>query len=387
MTRKKRGDPTRRIAILTAGGDCPGLNAVIRAVVRTAEGVHGWDVYGVRNGFEGFLESPRRGLRRLTREDVTGILRRGGTILGASNRCDLFQVPQRSGPPKDMSHRVPEALSALGISALIVVGGDGSHKQAADLQEIGVRVVGVPKTIDNDLNGTDVTFGFDTATGVISDAVDRLHTTAESHHRVMCIEVMGRHAGFLALHGGMSGGADVILIPEIPYDPDMIARKVSSRARHGRTFSLVVVSEGAHRPGREATYREGAGRDPINDRLGGVSYAVAADIRERIPHEVRNIVLGHLQRGGSPTPFDRVLATRLGAHAVDLVASDRYGRMAALKGTRVTDVTIRTAVSRARRVSPKGDLVRAAREIGISFAAADGSDEPYAKLRTKHGVP
>ncbi|MHC5011258.1 MAG: 6-phosphofructokinase [Planctomycetota bacterium] len=378
---------TNRIAILTGGGDCPGLNAVIRAVVRSAQSLYGWEVYGVRDGMEGFLRPVDEGLVKLTLDDVTDILPRGGTIIGASNRCDIFAVDTGSGEKRDLSDRVPEALAALDISALIMVGGDGTHKQAHRLMERGIPVVGIPKTIDNDLGETDVTFGFDTAVGVVAEALDRLRSTAESHHRVMCVEVMGRHAGWLALYGGLAGGADVILIPEIPYDPDMIARRASSRVKHGRRFSLVVVAEGARRANGEAVYRRGEGKDPIRDRLGGVSYVVADELRERALSEVRNIILGHLQRGGTPSPFDRILATRLGVHAVGMVERGEFGRMAALREREITSVDIGTVIHHPRRVDPHGQRIQYAREVGISFAAADGSDDAYARLRSEYGVP
>ena len=377
----------KRIAILTAGGDCPGLNAAIRAVVKTAHNMYGWEVWGVRNGMEGFVGPRSKGFVQLHRADIADILPQGGTILGASNRCDIFAVRRGSGPPKDLSDRVGQTLRAMGISALVMVGGDGTHRMALGLLEKGVPIVGVPKTIDNDLGGTDVTFGFDTAVGVVAEALDRLHTTAESHHRVMCMEVMGRHAGWIALHGGIAGGADVILVPEIPYDPDLVARRISSRRRQGRRFSLVVVAEGARHAGGKLVYRRGEGEDPILDRLGGVSYRVREELEERGMGEVRNVVLGHLQRGGSPSPFDRVLATRLGAQAVGMIERGELGRMAALKGTKITSVDIASAVRRPKRVNPRGDLVETARRIGISFAAANGSDDPYAALRARHEAP
>ena len=376
----------KRIAILTGGGDCPGLNAVIRAVVKTAENVHGWEVYGVRDGFEGFLAPKGRGISRVTRADIAGILPQGGTILGASNACDLFAV-KRGARVVDESPRVPALLKKMGISGLIVVGGEGTHKAAAGLAKMGVPIVGVPKTIDNDLGGTDVTFGFDTAVGVASEAIDRLHSTAASHHRVMCVEVMGRHAGWIALHSGISGGADVILLPEIPYDPDRVAARVSSRMRHGRRFSIVVVAEGARRPDGARVYRTGKGRDPILDRLGGVSYLVAQELSDRTPVSVRNTVLGHVQRGGSPSPFDRVLATRFGVGAVDALAAGKTGCMVALRGSEITTVPIAVAVAKLKTVDPAGETVRCARGLGISFAAADGGDDAYADRRARHGTP
>jgi 6-phosphofructokinase 1 len=378
---------TQRIGILTGGGDCPGLNAVLRAVVKTSNNEHGGEVFGVRDGFEGFLVSGDRGVVRLDRRDIAGILPLGGTILGASNRCDIFAV-KRGRRVVDESARVPALLRRMRLDALIVVGGEGTHKAALRLRdEHGVNVVGVPKTIDNDLDATDVTFGHDTAVGIASEAIDRLHSTAASHHRVMLLEVMGRHVGWIALHAGLSGGADVILIPELPYDPVRIARKVASRLRHGRRFSIVVVAEGAQRAGGGPVWRRGKGRDPVNDRLGGLSFRVAEELSQRTGLSVRNTVLGHVQRGGSPSPFDRVLATRFGVHAVRCVAQRRFGVMVALHGTEVIDVPIEDAVGRLKTVDPAGDLVRCAREMGVSFAAADGSDDEYDRRRRRHGAP
>jgi phosphofructokinase-like protein len=375
-----------RIAVLTGGGDCPGLNAVLRAVVKTAENEHGAEVYGVRDGFEGFLAPGDRGVVRLDRKDIAGILPLGGTILGASNRCDLFAV-RRGDRVVDESARVGALLRRRRLDALIVVGGEGTHKQALGLHRLGVPVVGVPKTIDNDLGGTDVTVGFDTAVGVASDAVDRLHSTAASHHRVMCVEVMGRHAGWIALQAGLAGGADAILLPEVPYDPERLRERVASRRRHGRRFSIVVVAEGARREGGGKVWRTGKGKDPVRDRLGGVSFQVAEDLAEGSGLSVRNTVLGHVQRGGTPTPFDRALATRLGAHAVRMAVEGRFGRMASLRAETVTDVSIPSAVARLKTVDPEGEPVRTAREIGISFAAADGSDDAHARRRAAHGAP
>lgn len=377
----------RRIAILTGGGDCPGLNAVIRAVQRTAQNVHGWDLYGVQRGVEGFLMPRGSGLVRLERDDVAGLIGRGGTILGASNRFDIFAVPQRRGPPKDESSRVLKALEAKGISALVTVGGDGTHRMAQRLQERGVPIVGIPKTIDNDVRGTDRSFGFDSAVGVVGEAIDRLYTTAESHHRVMLVEVMGRHSGWIALHGGLAGGAEVILIPEIPYDPERVAAKIRARIEYGRRYSIVVVSEGARRPRGEYVYRQGEGKDEHRSRLGGVSYRVADELRALTKLEVRNIVLGHTQRGGSPSPFDRVLASLMGQKAVDLIAQEKFGHMVALRATRLSSVPIERVAKGVRKVGPGGPRVRAAREMGISFAAADGSDDAYAHDRKAHGAP
>jgi phosphofructokinase-like protein len=384
MAARKKPPPTR-IAILTGGGDCPGLNAVIRAVARTAQNVHGWETWGVRNGVEGFLMPRGEGLTKLEHEDVAGILTRGGTILGASNRCDLFAVPRKNGPPKDESGRVKKLLDARGIHALVVVGGDGTHKMAARLQKQGVNIVGVPKTIDNDIRGTDRTFGFDSAVGVVGDAIDRLYTTAESHQRVMLLEVMGRDAGWIALHGGLSGGVEAILLPEIPYCPDRLARKVLGRQERGLPYSIVVVSEGARRPDGAQVFRQGGDGNHLVDRLGGVSYQVAAELQERTSLEVRNVVLGHLQRGGSPSPLDRTLGSLMGRHAIELIAQKRFGRMVAVRGMNITSVEIARVARGIKTVAPHGPMVTAARELGISFAAADGSDDPYAAARRLHG--
>jgi len=377
----------RRIAILTGGGDCPGLNAVIRAVTRTAQNVHGWETWGVRNGIEGFLMPRGEGLIHLGRADVAGILTRGGTILGASNRCDIFAVPRKKGRPVDESGRVRKLMAAKGIHALICVGGDGTHRMAARLMQRGVRLVGVPKTIDNDIRGTDRSFGFDTAVGVVGDAIDRLYTTAESHQRVMLVEVMGRDSGWIAMHSGLAGGVEVVLLPEIPYDPDRIARKVRRRVECGSPFSIVVVAEGARRGGGKQVYRRGDGGDEFTDRLGGVSYRVAEELRRRTDLEVRNIVLGHLQRGGSPSPLDRTLGSLMGRRAVQLIAEGDYGQMVAQRGMRLTAVPIERVARGIKRIRPRGPMVEAARQLGICFAAADGSDDPYAAQRKKHGAP
>ncbi len=384
--RSSRKAAPRRIAILTGGGDCPGLNAVIRAVFKTAENVHGWEVYGVRDGFEGFLVPGGMGITRLERGDIAGILPEGGTILGASNRLNLFAV-QRGRRVVDESGRVPRLLGELGISGLVLVGGEGTHLAAARLTAMGVPVVGVPKTIDNDLGGTDVTFGFDTAVGIACEALDRLHSTAASHHRVMLLEVMGRHAGWIALHAGLAGGADVILIPEIPFDSKRIAARITSRMRHGRRFSIVVVAEGAKRGGGAPVFRTGEGKDPIRDRLGGVSALVAEELGALSGLTVRSTILGHVQRGGSPSAFDRVLATRLGVHAVETLAAGKTGVMVSLRGTEISTVPIAEAVATLKTVDPAGAAVRAARELGISFGAADGSDDAFFSSRRSHGAP
>lgn len=382
MARRKK-----RIAILTGGGDCPGLNAVIRAVARTAQNVHGWETFGVRYGVEGFLMPRGEGLQLLDRKEVAGILTRGGTILGSSNHCDIFAVPRKKGPPKDESYRVKKLLDAKGIHALIVVGGDGTHRMAARLMEQGVKIVGVPKTIDNDIRGTDRTFGFDSAVGVVAEAIDRLYTTAESHRRVILVEAMGRDAGWIALHGGLAGGAEAILLPEIPYCPDRLAEKVSGRVGYGLEYSIVVVAEGARRARGTKVYRRGADGSNEDDRLGGVSFRVAEELRERTSLGVRNVVLGHIQRGGTPSPLDRTLGSLMGRRAVQMVADRDFGKMVAVRGMRLTSVSIDKVAKGIRRVPVKGPLIRAARELGISFAADDGGDDAYTRTRKRHGAP
>ncbi|TLN07177.1 ATP-dependent 6-phosphofructokinase, partial [bacterium] len=322
----------KRIAILTGGGDAPGLNAVIRAVVKTATQEYDCQVLGVRDGFDGFVDPG--GVFPLTLQDVRGILPRGGTILGAANRGNPFaRKVLRDGQEviEDTSEQVIANLRALQLDALIVVGGDGTLHIAQELAEMGVPVVGVPKTIDNDIGGTEVTFGFDTAVTTATEAIDKLHTTAESHHRVMVLELMGRDAGFIALHAGLAGGADAILIPEIPFHPEAVCRKVEERKQRGSPFSIIAVAEGAHASGGEPLVSR-PGDSVYVPRLGGIGQVVAEFIAANCQVETRVTVLGHLQRGGSPTPYDRVLATRLGAAAVRLAAAGGFGRMVALNG-------------------------------------------------------
>ena len=360
----------RRIAVSTGGGDCPGLNAVIRAVVKTAIGVYGWEVLGIETGFDGLLGRGGARVRPLTYESVRGILPQGGTILGTSNRGNPFAVPREGGGTVDRSAEVIERLRDLGVDAIVTIGGDGSMRIAQQLQDLGVRLVGVPKTIDNDLDATDVTFGFDSALHVATEAIDRLHSTAESHHRVFVVEVMGRNAGWIGLEAGMAGGADVILIPEIPYRIEEVSRAVVQRARRGSKFSIVVVAEGAQLEDVGQVYQEDHGGSRGGPRrLGGICNYLAEDIAEATGAETRATVLGHLQRGGSPSPFDRVLGTRFGAAAAHLVARGGFGRMVALRGTDIVDVAIEQAIARPKVVDPNGEVVQAARSVGISFGA------------------
>jgi len=316
-----------KIGILTGGGDCPGLNAVIRAVVRRAQSF-GIEVLGIRNGFLGLIEGD---VEPLTGFSVTGILPKGGTILGTSRHDPLRVMEDRQ--------KLLNNLKRYGLDALIAVGGDGTLSAARELHEMGVPIVGVPKTIDNDLKGTDYTFGFDTAVNVVRDAVDRLHTTAESHHRVMVVEVMGRRVGWIAALGGLAGGADFILIPEKPYRIDEMCKVLDSRHRRGRPFSIVVVAEGAFPAGEDPPARVGEGGS------SSIGFRVAKEIADCLGVETRVTVLGHIQRGGSPTAFDRIIGTRFGLRAVDLVREGRFGQMVALHGTRIDAVPLSEATA------------------------------------------
>jgi 6-phosphofructokinase 1 len=355
-----------RIGILTGGGDCPALNAVIRAAVKTCVGF-GWEVLGIEEGFDGLIHCKTRPLSKAT---VSGILHLGGTILGTTNAANPFcyPVPGEGGKPaeRDISDTVISNFQKLGLDALIVIGGDGTLGIAEGFYQKGMPVVGIPKTIDNDIGGTVITFGFDTAVNTARDALDKLHTTAESHRRVIVVEVMGRHAGWIAVHSGVAGGADIILIPEIPYDPAKIVETIMMRERLGKHFSIVVVAEGAFEQGGGPIYAETkhAGRE---QRLGGVGERVAGAITELTGKESRVVVLGHLQRGGPPTSFDRVLGTRFGAAAARLVRRGAFGRMVALMPPDVESVPIRDAIGRRRVVPVDSDIIQSAREIGISF--------------------
>lgn len=347
-----------RIGILTGGGDCPGLNAVIRAAVRTATRDHDLEVMGVQLGFEGLL---KKSCIPLTNELIRGILPKGGTLLRTTNRGNPFEY-QVGDRMEDRSGQLLGNVRDLGLDALIAIGGDGTLRIALRLIDMGIPIVAVPKTIDNDLASTDYTFGFMTAVFVATDAVDRLHTTAESHNRVMILEVMGRNAGWIALYSGLAGGADIILIPEIAYRPEAIVESIRSRQSEGSPFDIIVVAEGAKRLGGEERYV-----DRRSKRLGGIAYQVADEIARAINLEIRVTVLGHIQRGGSPIPFDRLLATRFGKAAADLIATGDYGKMVALRGEHIVAVPIRDAVSNPKYVDPKGELVATARSLGISF--------------------
>jgi len=356
----------KRIAVLTGGGDAPGLNAVIRAVTKTAINVYGCDVLGVRDGYDGFIAAD--GVTPLDLGAVRGILPRGGTILGTANRGNPFaRKVLRNGQEVvvDVSDEITAAIKKLKLDALIVIGGDGTLRIAMELAAKGVPVVGVPKTIDNDIGGTEVTFGFDTALMIATEALDRLHTTAEAHHRVMVLELMGREAGFIALHSGVSGGADVILIPEIPFKFESVLKKIRQRIESGSLFSLLAISEGAKPLGGQPVYRR-TGDEVYVPRLGGIGQEVGLYI-EGQGFETRVTVLGHVQRGGSPTAFDRWLATRYGAAAVRAAAAGGFGHMVALRNAQVVPIPLSEALAVPKRVDVKDDGVLTARGLGISF--------------------
>ncbi|MEG6616550.1 ATP-dependent 6-phosphofructokinase [Peptococcaceae bacterium 1198_IL3148] len=352
----------KRVAVLTGGGDAPGLNAVIRAIVKTAIRQYDYQVIGFLDGFKGVIEKQ---LINLTEKNVSGILPRGGTILGTTNRDNPFHywVNDRYEDKSD------QCIATIKEHAdcLIVIGGDGSLGIGYDLFQKGLPVIGCPKTIDNDLRlNNSQTFGFDTAYAYATEALDRLHSTAESHHRIVCLEVMGRNAGWIALYSGLAGGADVILIPEIPFRYEKIVDKINERLAHNKKFSLVVVAEGAMPEGGEAIYQNSSHEgSPL--RLGGIADVVANQLEKITGREARSIVLGHLQRGGSPTAHDRILATLYGAAAMDLVAKEQYGYVVSLDNNQVTPVPLAEATKGIKTVAVDSDLVNTARKIGISF--------------------
>ena len=359
----------RRIGVLTSGGDCPGLNAVIRAVVKTACGVYGSAVVGIHDGYDGIL--PGGVSKELFPDDVRGLLIVGGTVLGTTNRGP-FSLDADGNPTATALPHFQMAIDQagrLGVEALISIGGDGSLRIARAFQRLGLNVVGVPKTIDNDLGATDRTFGFDTAVAVAAEALDRLHTVAQAHHRIMVCEVMGRDAGWIALNAGLASGADAILIPEIPFYWEPLYRMVDERRARGRNYSLIVVAEGAYPRGGQPVYQ-------AKGRLGGVGELVAGELAEHTGIETRVTVLGHVQRGGTPTAYDRVLASRFGEAAVDLAARGGYGRMVALRADEIVDVSLDEAVSKYKLVPVDGQLVRLARSTGVYFGDEAGPAAP-----------
>jgi 6-phosphofructokinase 1 len=366
MTAGVQSGAMKRVGILTGGGDAPGLNAVIRAAAKTGHS-WGWEIIGITNGYDGVIDNR---WRVLGHDDVRGLIARGGTILGTANRGNPFarrlSRPDGQTQVVDMSGAFIDGFERLALDALVAVGGDGTLRIARELADKGLPIVGVPKTIDNDVGGTDVSFGFDSALQIATDALDRLHTTAEAHHRVMVLELMGRDAGFITLHSGVAGGADVILIPEIPFDLEVVAGAVEARARSGRKFSIIACAEGARpRDGEQVFSRSG---DEITvARLGGVGQRVSDWVGERCGTEGRCTVLGHLQRGGSPSPFDRWLATRYGAGAMRAIQAGHFGRMVALQCTEIVDVPLAEALATPKRVDPEGEPVKMAKALGIVF--------------------
>jgi ATP-dependent phosphofructokinase / diphosphate-dependent phosphofructokinase len=362
----------RCIGIATGGGDAPGLNAVIRAATKAAILKYKWKVIGIPDGFDGLIW-PEKSFE-LTLDSVSGILPRGGTILGTTNRGNPFHYKTMCDgkeTERDISNEVIANAKKLGIDAIISIGGDGSQKIAHDLLQKGMKMVGVPKTIDNDLSATELTFGFDTALHTVSDAIDKIHTTAASHHRVMVVEVMGRDCGWIALAGGIAGGAHVILIPEIPFTIENVCKYIAEREATGRDFTIVVVAEGIKLP---PELKENRRSSPVGNLIGD---AIAKGAKK----EVRVSVLGHIQRGGTPSPFDRVLATRFGAAAVDLIAEGKFGKMVALRAGSIVSVDVSEAIGHLKRVAPHGELVRTARAIGIGFG-----DGTHVAAEPEHGM-
>lgn len=355
---------TKRIGVLTSGGDCPGLNAVLRGVVRAAERLN-WEVLGFIDGYEGMLPPVRT--MELNRKTTAGIMHLGGTIIGTTNRGHFVTkvgMGNKMAVPEEIIAQARQTVADLKLEAIIAIGGDGSLTTALQLFEEGFPMIGVPKTIDNDIEATAMTFGFDSAVACVADALDRLHTTASSHRRVMVLEVMGRHAGWIGLYGGLAGGADIILIPEIPFEYEHVAEVVRKREAEGCLSTMIVVSEGAcPKDGRPIFAEAQAGEH----RLGGIGERVAHEIAERTGKETRTCVLGHLQRGGAPTTLDRILGTRFGVHAVEMVADSKFGRMVSYQNYEVLDVPISDAVNRLRTIAPNHQMVQMARAVDISF--------------------
>jgi ATP-dependent phosphofructokinase / diphosphate-dependent phosphofructokinase len=355
----------RKIGVLTSGGDCPGLNAVLRGVVKAAEKLN-WQVIGFRDGFEGLLQPPQ--YTTLDHVSTAGIMQLGGTILGTTNKGHFVAKVgsgEKTTVPKDVVENARATLAKLEVEGLVVVGGDGSLTTALQLYEQGFAVIGVPKTIDNDLEATSMTFGFYSAVSCVTDALDRLHSTAASHKRAMVLEVMGRHAGWIALHGGISGGADIILLPEIPFEWGKVAEVIRRRDAEGYQSTMIVVAEGARPKDGNQQYQAIEGAE---HRFRGIGDVVAREIEKRTGKETRCCILGHLQRGGAPGPIDRILGTRFGVKAVNLIQEGKFGRMVSYQHYEISDVPIADAVHQLRLVDPSAQLVQTARDVGISFA-------------------
>ncbi len=367
----------KKLAIMTGGGDCPGLNPVIRAVVNTAIKKHGIEVIGIRHGYHGLYHAD---FIKLTEDDVSEIITKGGTILYSSNKDNLFKYPRKDENGKilkdengniiydDVSDVAVENLKNAGIDALLILGGDGTLTSGRDFSRKGVNVIGIPKTIDNDLALTDYTFGFDTAISVATDGLDRVRTTGMSHHRIMVVEIMGRGAGWLTLHAGIAGAADVILIPEIPYDINKVAEKIKADKENGKEFSIVAVSEGAKDISGERVILKVREDSPDPIRLGGVGAVIADKLENLVGSEARATTLGHIQRGGTPTAHDRVLSTRYGYAAVELAVKGEFGKMVTLQGDTIKAVSIEDVIGhQTKNIDPNGELVQMARAMGVSF--------------------
>ncbi len=358
----------KSIAVMTGGGDCPGLNAVIRAVTKTAISKYGLEVWGVEDGYIGLIENR---MRRLAFGDVSNILTVGGTILGTSNIANAFKFPVKNKNGKiqlkDLSDKCVEHLEEHGVDALVCIGGDGTMASAADFAKKGVVVMGVPKTIDNDLYGTEVTFGFDTAVTTATEAIDKIHTTASSHHRVMIVEVMGRYAGWIALHSGIASGSDVILIPEIPYKLDKICKFVQERSARGKQFSIIVAAEGAKEKGGKLVVKRTLVHSPDPIRLGGIANVLASQISEKTDLECRAVVLGHIQRGGTPTPYDRALATGFGYKAIELLMSGVKNHLVVHKNGQLSSIPLWRVAGKVRKVPRNHHLIKAGLGVKTSF--------------------
>ncbi|WP_244834865.1 6-phosphofructokinase [Clostridium sp. BJN0001] len=358
----------KKIALLTGGGDCPGLNAVIRAVTRSAILNYGYDVIGFKFGYRGLYKND---YMNLDLKSVSGLISKGGTILYSSNKDNLFDytvIENGKEVKKDVSDVAIENLKKDGVDALVIIGGDGTLTSARDFSRKGVNVVAVPKTIDNDLGSTDITFGFNTALNTATEALDRLHTTAESHHRVMILEVMGRNAGWIALESGIAGSADVILIPEIPYSIEKIAEKIESRKKEGKEFTIIVAAEGAKPENGDISVAKIVKDSPDPIRLGGIGNKILEDLEKVVKeNEIRCTVLGHLQRGGTTCTFDRILSTRYGVYAVELIAKEKYGNMVTLRGNSISYDSLENVIGNNKTVDKNGELVMTAKKIGISF--------------------
>jgi 6-phosphofructokinase 1 len=355
-----------RVGVLTGGGDCPGLNAALRAVTKSLIRQHNTEVVGIHDGYRGLIEG---NLQPLSYQDVSGILTRGGTILGASNKANPFSYHPRGGA--DVSAQVVKTYNSFDLDAVVPIGGDGTMSIAHRLTDLGISVVGVPKTIDNDLAGTDRTFGFDTAVSIATEAIDRIHTTAQSHHRIMVVETMGRYSGWIALHAGVASGADVILIPEIEYDLDEVVEVCHTREQSGQRFTIIAIAEGAKPQEGERVVKERIEESPDPVRLGGIGHVLAEDLKEHLDSEVRTTILGHMQRGGTPTSYDRNLATMFGARAASLVADGTDGVMVALQDGALTEVPLAEVADKIRTVPLSSSLITAALDVGTSFGVRD----------------